>query len=202
MTEFKRGDIFYIDKLDTEGFSQSVGSEQQPGRPALIVSNDKCNQYSDVIEVVYLTSQPKKNLPTHVVINGLQRKSTALCEQVHSISKSRFQKYMDAASAAEMDEINAALIISLGLNSVSSEPPEVSKSVSAPSPTQSLRYPGDSWASRFQQEKEKNEVISNMLMKAQEEIGACRTYRELYVDILDRIWANHVFASKQKGKTK
>ena len=31
-----RGDIYYVDAID------SVGSEQRGGRPAIVVSNDKC----------------------------------------------------------------------------------------------------------------------------------------------------------------
>ena len=39
-----RGDIYYVDAID------SVGSEQRGGRPAIVVSNDKCNQHSPVVE--------------------------------------------------------------------------------------------------------------------------------------------------------
>ena len=51
--EIKRGDILYIDKHPV------VGSEQQAGRPAIIVSNEKNNRHSSTVEVVYLTTQPK-----------------------------------------------------------------------------------------------------------------------------------------------
>mgnify|MGYP000672913211 CR=1 FL=1 len=52
-----RGDIFYVNP------SETVGSEQRSGRPAIIVSNPLCNEHSPVVEVVYLTCQYKK--PTH-----------------------------------------------------------------------------------------------------------------------------------------
>ena len=58
--KIRRGDIYYIDKYPT------IGSEQQAGRPAIIVSNEKNNQHSSTVEVVYLTTQPKADLPTHV----------------------------------------------------------------------------------------------------------------------------------------
>ena len=59
MSEIKRGDIWYIES----GYI-TVGSEQRPGRPAIVVSNDRNNEYSSTLEVVYLTTQPKHDLPT------------------------------------------------------------------------------------------------------------------------------------------
>lgn len=53
-----RGDIFYVNP------SETVGSEQRSGRPAIIVSNPLCNEHSPVVEVVYLTCQYKKPMVT------------------------------------------------------------------------------------------------------------------------------------------
>lgn len=61
----KRGEIYYINRTDA---TLQSGSEQYTGRPAIIVSNDKNNEFSTTAEVVYLTTQPKRNLPTHVDI--------------------------------------------------------------------------------------------------------------------------------------
>lgn len=44
----KRGEIYYIESTYRE-----TGSEQRGGRPAVIVSNDKNNENSEVVEVVY-----------------------------------------------------------------------------------------------------------------------------------------------------
>ena len=79
--EIFRGEIYYVYP------SSGVGSEQSAGRPAIVVSNDKANQHSPVIEMVYLTTQPKNSLPTHVDITSAERPSIALCEQIHSVSK-------------------------------------------------------------------------------------------------------------------
>lgn len=107
----KRGDIYFI----TRGYTEE-GSEQRAGRPAIIVSNDKCNEHSDVLEVVYLTTQPKNDLPTHVDIRSTQRNSIALCEQVNSIFVDRFGDYIGTCTEFEMAMVDAALAISLGLN--------------------------------------------------------------------------------------
>lgn len=109
--EIKRGKIFYIEKMG----GYEVGSEQRSGRPAIVVSNDKCNAFSDVIEVVYLTTQPKSDLPTHIDIRSTQRASVALCEQINSVSVQRVGEYVATCSPYEMTMVDAALAISLGL---------------------------------------------------------------------------------------
>lgn len=107
----KRGEIYYIESLYNE-----EGSEQRAGRPAIIVSNDLCNESSPVVEVVYLTTQPKNDMPTHVDIRSTQRNSVALCEQISSVSKDRVGSYYATCTDYEMLMVDAALAISLGLN--------------------------------------------------------------------------------------
>lgn len=107
--EIKRGDIYYISKYPT------IGSEQQAGRPAIIVSNEKNNQHSATVEVVYLTTQPKADLPTHVTINSAPRESIALCEQVTSVSVDRIGDKMGQLTKREMAQVDIALLVSLDL---------------------------------------------------------------------------------------
>lgn len=108
-SEIRRGDIYYIDKYPT------IGSEQQAGRPAIIVSNEKNNQHSATVEVVYLTTQPKADLPTHVTISSAPRSSIALCEQVTSVSIDRIGDKVGRLTKREMTQVDIALLISLDL---------------------------------------------------------------------------------------
>jgi mRNA interferase MazF len=110
--EVYKGDIFFVDKYSKE---IGCGSEQSTGRPAIVVSNDMCNKYSNTIEVVYLTSQEKKPLPTHVEVI-CQVPSTALCEQICSVSKDRLSSFVRTCTDAEMKKIDEALMISLGID--------------------------------------------------------------------------------------
>ena len=105
-----RGDMIYIAK----GNTYTVGSEQSADRPAVVVSNDKCNEYSQVIEVVYLTSAEKTPLPTHVPVM-CSVPSIALCEQIHSISKNRVTGYIRSCTESEMRDIDRGLMVSLGI---------------------------------------------------------------------------------------
>lgn len=111
MNEIRRGEIFYIARGGA-----SCGSEQYAGRPAVVVSNDENNKHSGIIEVAYLTTQPKTELPTHVTIRSTGRVSTVLCEQVTSVSVERVNNYIGQASEQEMKNIDIALMISLQLD--------------------------------------------------------------------------------------
>lgn len=104
--DVRRGDIWFIDCKD------STGSEQHGVRPAVIVSNDVGNLHSPIVEVVWLTTAKKKELPTHVSINGY---GTALCEQIHTVDKSRLLGFKRELSKKDILRINNALLISLGI---------------------------------------------------------------------------------------
>lgn len=106
----KRGEIYYI--RDTR---QGVGSEQRADRPAVVVSNNKNNEYSGVIEVVYMTTQPKVDLPTHFKTTQALRPSTVLCEQIYSISVERVSEWIGTLTDDEMKELDYCIAVSVGL---------------------------------------------------------------------------------------
>lgn len=112
-----RGDIFYIHREET------VGSEQHSGRPAIIVSNAECNENSSVVEIVFLTCKHKRPMPTHVKIESIGRRSTALCEQITSVDVCRLGDYKGHVTDEEMRQIDAALMCSLGLHPLTQQTP-------------------------------------------------------------------------------
>ena len=105
----KRGDIFYISRTPV------IGHEQFSGRPAIVVSCNANNKHCETVEIVYLTTQPKADLPTHVMIRSAKFQSTALCEQVTTVSTSRLGDYYGSCTQEEMQEVDAAIMVSLGL---------------------------------------------------------------------------------------
>ena len=108
--DIKRGDIFYI----YPGYA--VGSEQRSGRPGIIVSNEANNQFSPTVEVVYTTTQPKSDLPTHVTIRSTPKESTAICEQITTVALERLGDYAGHVTEGEMMNLEIAMAISLGLD--------------------------------------------------------------------------------------
>ena len=59
----RRGDVYYINNNRGQR-----GNEIRKDRPAVIVSADFLNKHSGDVVVVFLTSQPKKDMSTHVTI--------------------------------------------------------------------------------------------------------------------------------------
>ena len=108
--QITRGQILYI-----AAPQDSVGSEQTYKRPAIVVSNDKCNEYSPVIDVVFLTTQNKAALPTHVKIYSSPCPSIALCEHPTAVDKRRIEDILGFCSDKEMERIDNALRIALAL---------------------------------------------------------------------------------------
>lgn len=110
----RNGDIFMA-RLDED----VEGSLQSGFRPVLVVSNDKANCYSPVINIVPITSKlGKKKLPTHVLLKecGLVRQSVILAEQITSINKSRLIRYMGNIRKTPYEEkVRKAIGVQLNL---------------------------------------------------------------------------------------
>lgn len=107
--EIFRGDIFYV-----ESIGNCYGSEQRANRPGIVVSNDLANKHSPNVEMVFLTSQEKKPLPTHVEVIA-KVPSIALCENIQTVSKERLSDFIKSCTTTEMKKIDEALLISLGM---------------------------------------------------------------------------------------
>lgn len=109
--KIKRGDVF-LAKLTGQG------SEQTGVRPVVIIQNDVGNKYSPTTVVVSLTSQTKKNIPTHVELNpedGVCKPSTALCEQPLTVDKTRLMKKLGQLSENKIEAINKKIMFNLGI---------------------------------------------------------------------------------------
>jgi mRNA interferase MazF len=113
-----RGDLYYAD-LDPV-----VGSEQGGIRPVLIIQNDVGNRHSPTVIVAAITSKAMKNtLPTHCILeaaNGLDRDSIALLEQIRTIDKRRLREQVGALGQEDMQAVDKALAVSVGLARIAS----------------------------------------------------------------------------------
>lgn len=109
----KRGEI-YLANLDPV-----IGSEQSGIRPVLIIQNDIGNRYSPTVIVLAITSKPKKLIPTHVSIQknieGIEKDSIILVEQVRTIDKERLIKKLGTLDFRKMQEVKKALKLSLNI---------------------------------------------------------------------------------------
>lgn len=110
----RRGDIYYAD------LNPSVGSEQGGIRPVLIIQNNIGNRYSPTLIVAAITScNEKTRLPTHVpvgsTIGRLYKGATVLLEQMRTIDRTRLRERLGALESSDMEAVNNALEVSVGL---------------------------------------------------------------------------------------
>ena len=108
----RRGCIYHIN--DGNG-SKPTGCEIWPDRPGLVISNDALNaKNKGVVEIVYLTLSPSKGrYREHVPIHSAGRKAVALCDQIHTVYKSRLGALLGAICPSEQEKIDEALLFNL-----------------------------------------------------------------------------------------
>lgn len=109
----KRGELYYAD------LNPVVGSEQGGIRPILVLQNDVGNKYSPTIIAAATTSRlTKAKLPTHIMLSSKQtplpQDSVVLLEQIRTIDKSRIKQKIGELTPQLMQQIDDALLISLG----------------------------------------------------------------------------------------
>ena len=111
---YRRGDIYLVD------LGTNVGSEQCGCRPVLLLQNDVGNHYGPTLIVAPISSRywKKSKQPTHSLIEGIQNltsPSVVLAEQIITIDKMRVMKYLGRVPEEQMQGINKAVKVSLGL---------------------------------------------------------------------------------------
>lgn len=95
---------------------------QEGVRPVVVVSNDKCNEFSSVVTVVPFTSRVKRPYPQQVAVVMPDGVSIALCDQVTSVPVSELQRHICDLCDYQMDQIDIALAVQLGFVSAEDRP--------------------------------------------------------------------------------
>ena len=107
----RRGEIYYIEK----GNSTSTGCETWSNRYGIIVSDNVTNKTENVIQIVYITTEPKSKTAMHVDVSTCSKNKIALCEQIIAVDKSRIVAYKGYIKNERMQAIDTALAYRLGL---------------------------------------------------------------------------------------
>lgn len=84
----------------------------------MVIQNNRGNQHSPTVIVAAITSRPKHKLPTHVSLRdmeGMERDSVALLEQIRTLDKKRLDKYVGRLDRKQMSKIDKALCSSTGV---------------------------------------------------------------------------------------
>ena len=111
---YLRGDLYYAD------LGHGIGSEQKGTRPVVIIQNNVGNKHSPTVIIAAITSKAniKAKLPTHYYLqpgNGLDLPSLVLLEQIRTVDKRRLSYYIGRLDEKQIQGINHALAISVGL---------------------------------------------------------------------------------------
>ena len=114
MNSLTRGDIVYV---SGDPANPPKGSEIWPDRLGIIVSADVLNRTSGVVMVVYLTTSEKKRLcPTHIPVISSNKQAMAMCEQVHTVDKSRITDHVGRITEDELEDVEAGILFGLQIN--------------------------------------------------------------------------------------
>lgn len=172
--EIKRGDIVYVK------IPYAVGHEMMKDRPAVVVSNNAMNYTGQVVSVVYLTGSKQADRPFHVEVKSIMSvrhgSSTALCEHIYTVDKSRLGKIMGACDQEEMDAIDDGILMSLALGDGKYKAGQRVRPAQA-----QAEFGGDASAI----------LLQSHLRETTAELTAAKaeldTYKRIYKDLIDRV---------------
>lgn len=96
-------------------FAPSKGGKIKKKRPAVIISNDIANTYSNRVQVIPLTTQKlDKIYPCEALIASLGKKCKAMADQIMTVAKERLGEELGSVTEKETAEIEKAIKIQLG----------------------------------------------------------------------------------------
>ena len=93
----EQGDIVFVD------FDPTVGHEKKGTRPAIVISNNSFNKYTNMAIMCPISSNIK-DFPTHYVLEDTEKiKGAVLCEHIRSMDYAqRKLKYVEKATQKDL----------------------------------------------------------------------------------------------------
>jgi mRNA interferase MazF len=105
----RRGDVFWVN-LDP-----TIGKEIKKIRPAVIVSNDSCNEFGSWVVVVPITSNVTSLFPGEARVTLRSKEARVLGDQLRSIDRPRLAKRIGRLTTRELAAVDEALRTTLDL---------------------------------------------------------------------------------------
>jgi mRNA interferase MazF len=104
-----RGEVWWVD------FEPALGTEIRKTRPAVIVSNDSANRNLARVVVVPVTSNTGRQYLGEALVTVGGQSNKAMADQITTADKARLKSQLGALSSADMQAVEDAIKIHLGL---------------------------------------------------------------------------------------
>lgn len=109
MPSIKRGDVWWV------SFDRCVGGEIRKTRPAVVLSNNAANAVLNRVVVVPLGSQTGRIYVSEALVTVNGRQAKAMADQITAASKERLRDRIDALTSADMQSVENAVLLHLGI---------------------------------------------------------------------------------------
>jgi len=98
-----RGDIYWVD------LNPSTGSKINKLRPCILVGATPINQARHTVIVVPLSTSATARPPVTIAVTCLNKKVTAVCDQIRTVDKSRLKKPAGSLSISDLNALDNGL---------------------------------------------------------------------------------------------
>ena len=109
----RQGEIYLCKAIKSSGDTKK--------RPALVISENRRNQYSRTVLIVPFTSQSNRLAPTRILVlegeGGLDCDSVAMCDRITVVKKTLLERgpYGGVISHKTLSQIQAGIAIAIGV---------------------------------------------------------------------------------------
>ena len=112
--KLRRGDVVLV-QLDP-----AVGRETRKTRPSVVMCNNAACRFDAVVQVVPVTVLPDRPLRPYEAridsaFSGLDKPSRAVANQIRTVAKTRLVEHLGRLTDDELDNVDKAVLIQLGL---------------------------------------------------------------------------------------